>query len=85
MNQQMEALTVALTEKFTQRMEEQLAKQAAHYEERFHSLERDQVGMSEPKVTTGRASQDVGSPTHITPRSSVGRTQGNNILHFINN
>ena len=85
MNQQMEALTAALTEKFTQRMEEQLANQAAHYEERFRSLERDQVGMSEPEVTTGRASQDVGSPAHITPRSSAGRTQGNNILHFINN
>ena len=63
----MEALTVALTEKFTQRMEEQLANQAAHYEERFRSLAGDFVGMSEPEVTAGRASQDVGSPAHITP------------------
>ncbi|KAE8099799.1 hypothetical protein FH972_017752 [Carpinus fangiana] len=51
----MDALTAALTEKFTQRMEAQLVDQAAHYEERFRSLEGDRVGMSEPEVTTGRA------------------------------
>ncbi|KAE7997710.1 hypothetical protein FH972_002317 [Carpinus fangiana] len=71
----MDALTAALTEKFTQQMEAQLAQQAAHYEERFRSLEGDRVGMSKPEVTTGRASQDVGSPAHIIPLSSANRTQ----------
>ncbi|KAE8055962.1 hypothetical protein FH972_012766 [Carpinus fangiana] len=57
-------------------MEAQMAEQAAHYEERFRSLEGDRVGMSEPEVTTGRALQDAGSPAHIIPRSSADRTQG---------
>jgi hypothetical protein len=59
-------------EALTQRMEA-LAHQAAQYEERFRSLE----------VTTGSASQDVGSPARIIPLSSGDRTQGNSILHFI--
>jgi hypothetical protein len=65
-------------------MEAQLAHQVAQYEERFHSLEGYRVGMSEPEVTTGSALQDVGSLACIIPRSSGDRTQGNNILHFIN-
>ncbi|KAD4922652.1 hypothetical protein FH972_027312 [Carpinus fangiana] len=63
----MNALIAALTEKFTQRMEAQMAEQAAYYEERFRSLEGDRVGMSEPEVTTGKALQDAGSPAHIIP------------------
>jgi hypothetical protein len=70
MNKQMDALT----QQFTQRMEAALAHQAAQYEEQFRSLE----------VTTESASQDVGSPARIIPRSSGDRTQGNSVLHFIN-
>ncbi|KAE8076269.1 hypothetical protein FH972_014932 [Carpinus fangiana] len=71
----MDALTTALTEQFTQRMDAQLAYQAAHYEERFRSLEGHRVGISKPSVTTERALQDVGSPARIIPRSSADTTQ----------
>jgi hypothetical protein len=72
----------AMTQQFTQRMEEALAQQAAQYEERFRSLEGHRVRMSEPEATTGTASQDVRSPARISHRSSGDRTQGNSILHF---
>jgi hypothetical protein len=63
----MESLTVVITEQFTQHMVAQLADQAALYEERFRSLEGYRVVISKPEVTTKRALQDVGSPTHIIP------------------
>jgi hypothetical protein len=80
MNQQMDAMT----QQFTQRMEEALAHQAAQYEERFRSLEGHRVRVSEPEASTGHALQDVGSPARISHRSPGDRTQGNSILHFIN-
>jgi hypothetical protein len=80
MNQQMDAMT----QQFTQRMEEALAHQAAQYEERFCSLEGHRVRVSEPEASTGHASQDVGSLARISHRSPGDRTQGNSILHFIN-
>ncbi|KAE7997499.1 hypothetical protein FH972_002131 [Carpinus fangiana] len=70
----MDALIAALIEKFTQRMDAQLADQVAFYEERFRSLEGYRVGISKPSMTTERALQDVRSPTRIIPRSSADRT-----------
>jgi hypothetical protein len=52
MNQQMDAMT----QQFTQWMEEALAHQAAQYEERFRSLEGHRVRVSEPEASTGHAS-----------------------------
>jgi hypothetical protein len=75
----MNAMTAAITEQFSQ----QMAAQAAAYEEHFRMFEGYRVVTSESKVTIERALQDVGSPARIIIRSSVDNTQGNNILPFI--
>jgi hypothetical protein len=75
----MDAMTVAITEQFSQ----QMATQAVAYEEHFRMLKGYRVVTFKPKVTIERALQDVGSPARIILRSSADSTQGNNILPFI--
>ena len=60
----MDALTVTITEQFSQQMAAQLDAQAAHYEDHFRSLEGYRVVTSEPEVTTGRALQEVTCTYH---------------------
>jgi hypothetical protein len=66
--QQMDAMIVVITAQFTT----QMAAQTAAYADHFHMLEGYRVVTSEPKVTIEKALQDVGSPTRIIIRSSVG-------------
>ena len=69
--QQLDAVIAAIIEQFSQRMAVQLEAQVALHQERFRSLEGYRMVTPEPKVTSARAEQDIGSPT-----------QGNNILPF---